>query len=136
MSISLYLNPRLLPVLRNLLDNALRYSPADSPVELQLTIKGRYLCLRVRDAGSGLSSEQLEQAKQRFWSTASAERGSGFQVWPLCKRCVNAMAASCYYKPPPGWLRCHCRLPLLANSRYCTAMTILAFLYASAEPIA
>ena len=76
-------------VLRNLLDNALRYSPADSPVELLLTVEGQRLCLRVRDAGLGLSTEQFEQAKQRFWSTASAERGSGLGlaiVQAVCQR--------------------------------------------------
>ena len=76
-------------VLRNLLDNALRYSPADSPVELLLAVEGQRLCLRVRDAGLGLSSEQFEQAKQRFWSTASAERGSGLGlaiVQAVCQR--------------------------------------------------
>ena len=76
-------------VLRNLLDNALRYSPADSPVELLLTVHNQCLCLRVRDAGLGLSTEQLEQAKQRFWSTASAEHGSGLGlaiVQAVCQR--------------------------------------------------
>lgn len=76
-------------VLRNLLDNALRYSPANSPVELALTVQNQYLCLRVRDTGVGLSAEQLEQAKERFWSTANAGHGSGLGlaiVQAICQR--------------------------------------------------
>lgn len=63
--------------LRNLLDNALRYSPADSPVELYMAVENQRLLLRVRDAGAGLSPADIEQAKQRFWRTASTPSGSG-----------------------------------------------------------
>lgn len=63
--------------LRNLLDNALRYSPAASRVELYMAVDKQRLLLRVRDAGSGLTEEQAEQAKQRFWRTASGHSGSG-----------------------------------------------------------
>ncbi|HKM36799.1 MAG TPA: ATP-binding protein [Thiopseudomonas sp.] len=63
--------------LRNLLDNALRYSPAESPVELYMAVDHQRLLLRVRDAGAGLSAMDIEQAKQRFWRTASMQGGSG-----------------------------------------------------------
>lgn len=63
--------------LRNLLDNALRYSPAESRVELYMAMDQQRLLLRVRDAGAGLSVTQIEQAKQRFWRTANAHSGSG-----------------------------------------------------------
>lgn len=63
--------------LRNLLDNALRYSPSESRVELYMAVDQQRLLLRVRDAGAGLSVTQIEQAKQRFWRTANAQSGSG-----------------------------------------------------------
>ncbi len=63
--------------LRNLLDNALRYSPADCPVELYMAVENQRLLLRVRDAGAGLPAADIEQAKQRFWRTASTPSGSG-----------------------------------------------------------
>lgn len=63
--------------LRNLLDNALRYSPADSSVELYIGLEQHHLLLRVRDSGAGLTDEHLKQAKQRFWRTASTQGGSG-----------------------------------------------------------
>lgn len=75
--------------LRNLLDNALRYSPAGSTVELLLTIEQQRLRLCVRDSGPGLSAANIEQAKQRFWRTASVERGSGLGlaiVQAICER--------------------------------------------------
>ena len=63
--------------LRNLLDNALRYSPPDSSVELYMALEDKQLLLRVRDAGVGLSAVDIEQAKQRFWRTANIQSGSG-----------------------------------------------------------
>lgn len=63
--------------LRNLLDNALRYSPELSCVELYMALEDKYLLLRVRDSGKGLSAAHIEQAKQRFWRTASTHSGSG-----------------------------------------------------------
>lgn len=63
--------------LRNLLDNALRYSPPDSRVELYMAVEKQRLLLRVRDAGSGLSLIDIEQAKQRFWRAARSNSGSG-----------------------------------------------------------
>ena len=63
--------------LRNLLDNALRYSPPHSVVELYMTVQHEHLLLRVRDAGAGLSVSDIEQAKQRFWRRSSTHSGSG-----------------------------------------------------------
>lgn len=63
--------------LRNLLDNALRYSPAASRVELYMAVDKQRLLLRVRDAGAGLTEAQIEHAKQRFWRTSNAHSGSG-----------------------------------------------------------
>lgn len=63
--------------LRNLLDNALRYSPSNSSVELYMALEDKQLLLRVRDSGVGLSAADIEQAKQRFWRTASTPSGSG-----------------------------------------------------------
>ena len=59
------------------MDNALRYSPQESPVELFMTVQDERLLLRVRDAGAGLSETQIQQAKQRFWRTANGHSGSG-----------------------------------------------------------
>ena len=55
-------------LLKNLVSNALRYSPADSgPVELMIATEGRELVLRVRDRGPGISSEQAEHIGEPFY---------------------------------------------------------------------
>ncbi len=55
--------------LRNLLDNALRYSPADRPVALYVSFDqtARQATLAVSDHGPGLDAEQWQRIGQRFW---------------------------------------------------------------------
>lgn len=53
--------------LRNLVDNALRYSPPGSPVEVITGSDVHGVRFRVVDQGPGLSPEDLANAKRRFW---------------------------------------------------------------------
>ena len=62
--------------LRNLLDNALRYSPADCPVTLRVRRLQQQMIFSVLDKGPGLTPQELALAPQRFWRRGSG-RGSG-----------------------------------------------------------
>jgi two-component system OmpR family sensor kinase len=68
--------PRLRQVVSNLLDNALAYSPADSPITVlggQTRRDGRDLAfVQVRDRGPGLVPEQAERVFERFYRTDRA----------------------------------------------------------------
>ena len=52
--------------LRNLIDNALKYSPADSEVRISLTAQDGQARLEVRDQGRGLGGETLAHLSRRF----------------------------------------------------------------------
>jgi signal transduction histidine kinase len=61
--------------LRNLIDNAIAYSPAGRPVEIEVTSEG---ALEVRDRGAGIAPELREQIFERFWrARKSAGDGAG-----------------------------------------------------------
>jgi len=62
--------------LRNLLDNALRHSPAENSVRLALRCSSDTISFSVFDHGPGLSDDELVLATQRFWRRRSG-RGSG-----------------------------------------------------------
>lgn len=62
--------------LRNLLDNALRFSPANSPVMLSVRRTQQRITFSVLDNGPGLTASELALATQRFWRRGSG-RGSG-----------------------------------------------------------
>ena len=64
----------ILLMLRNLLDNAVRYSPSNSQVELNLYADK----IEIRDQGAGIADEHMSKIKERFYRPAGQnEQGSG-----------------------------------------------------------
>jgi signal transduction histidine kinase len=68
--------PRLRQVVTNLLDNALAYSPPDTPVTVRLGPARReevdYVAIEVVDRGPGLTAEQSERVFERFYRVDAA----------------------------------------------------------------
>ena len=58
---------RLHQALLNLLDNALRYAPNESWIELDILERDRWCLLSVRDHGPGLTDNDQERLFQRFY---------------------------------------------------------------------
>jgi two-component system, OmpR family, sensor histidine kinase BaeS len=67
---------RLTQVFSNLLDNALRYTPAHKRIHIKLTTKEQSVQIDIHDAGSGLSTEALVKAFDRFYK-GDERSGSG-----------------------------------------------------------
>ena len=63
----------------NLLENALRYTPAGTPVELTASLTGGVLALEVRDHGPGLPAGGAGQVFEKFWrgEARSGRAGAG-----------------------------------------------------------
>ncbi len=76
--------PALLQVmLRNLLDNAVRYSPAGTQVVVAIGRRQGKPCLSVSDDGVGLPEEELAKVSQRFYrplGTAASGSGLGLSI--------------------------------------------------------
>lgn len=69
---------RLHQVLGNLLQNALRYSPDDAPIEVTLRRDAQQAVLTVTDHGDGIPPEHLAHIFDRFYrADPSRTRGSG-----------------------------------------------------------
>jgi len=58
---------QIVQVLHNLLENALKYSPPESPVELRAAQKGNTLCVQVSDCGMGLAPDEEHLVFERFY---------------------------------------------------------------------
>jgi two-component system OmpR family sensor kinase len=61
----------------NLVANALRHTPAGTPLDVSATLEGGAAVVRVRDHGPGLDDEALEHAFDRFWQADTARVGTG-----------------------------------------------------------
>ena len=92
-------NETLLAVLlRNLVDNALRYSPAQAQVEVKLELDGDRVLLQVADSGPGLADEHLQRLGERFFRVLDAQQsatqsGSGLG-WSIVRRIAAAHGAN------------------------------------------
>lgn len=75
---------RLRRLLLNLLDNALKYTPAGGQVTLSLAVNGTGAHVRVADTGIGLSREEQAQVFQRFYRTTEGRAHGGGAGLGLC----------------------------------------------------
>ncbi len=64
-------------VLDNLLRNAVRFSPADKPVEIQVVLHSNKLVITIRDHGPGVNDSLLSQLTQPF-VRAQGQQGTGY----------------------------------------------------------
>ena len=71
---------RLSQCLSNLVENALKYSPASQPVELRLSSDAHEVVLHVRDHGSGVPEAERERIFGRFVRGSSSAEVSGHGI--------------------------------------------------------
>lgn len=86
-------SPRLVRVLQNLLQNAIRHTPADGMVRIEARHAGREsLEVVVEDNGEGISEESLDRIFEPFWrgETARSGPGSGLGL-ALARRIAQAL---------------------------------------------
>jgi K+-sensing histidine kinase KdpD len=82
---------QLLIAVRNLLENAFLYSPAESPIELSVSASLGQIRFRVRDYGAGLMPDEFERIFDKFYRGRSARRipGTGLGL-PICRGIAEA----------------------------------------------
>lgn len=68
---------RMRQVLVNVLDNALKYTPAGGKIYIETTQDGDMVQTTIRDEGRGISEKDLASVKVKFYKGENSERGSG-----------------------------------------------------------
>lgn len=71
------LSERLGQVFRNLIDNAISFSPQDGVVEVSAQIAGTRVIAEVADQGPGIPEPDVERIFERFYTERPAEHGFG-----------------------------------------------------------
>jgi two-component system sensor histidine kinase KdpD len=90
-------------VLVNLLDNALRFSPADEPVHVRLSATRSELLIRVTDRGPGIPEEDRERIFEPFQRVEGQpdQRGAGLGL-AIAKGFAEANGGRLWLESRPG----------------------------------
>jgi two-component system sensor histidine kinase KdpD len=89
-------------VLVNLLDNAIKYTPADSPITIIATATDQAVTVEVTDRGPGLPPGGETRVFERFYRVApDTERGAGLGL-AICKAIVEAHGGHIWAHNVPG----------------------------------
>jgi two-component system sensor histidine kinase KdpD len=93
----------MVQVLYNLLDNALKYSPAGSPITVTGRVAGNQLELAVADRGAGIPEEDLAFVFDKFYRVQrrGTDSGTGLGL-SICKGIVEAHNGAIRAENRPG----------------------------------
>jgi two-component system sensor histidine kinase QseC len=80
--------PGLAILLRNLVDNAIRYTPVGGQVFIQIREEAEHCLLNVLDTGPGIAQEELERIFERFYRPAGQRQpGAGLGLSIVSEIC-------------------------------------------------
>jgi len=89
-------------VLVNLLDNALKYTPPESPIEIAARVEGDGVTVEVADRGPGLPPGEERRVFDKFYrGRAVADRGVGLGL-AICQGIVEAHGGRIWAENRPG----------------------------------
>ena len=81
----------IVQVVANLVDNALKYSSVDAPIEIDAGVNCGQLQIRVADHGRGIQKQELDRVFEKFFrgTSSGGPRGAGLGL-SICKGFVTA----------------------------------------------
>lgn len=91
---------RIRQVLLNLLANALRHTPVEGDIAVEVQARPQQIQVRVRDSGSGIAPEELPRIFERF-QKGSDSRGSGLGL-AIARKLVLAHGGDIGIESAPG----------------------------------
>jgi signal transduction histidine kinase len=96
-------SPRVGRVLQNLVQNAIRHTPADGTVRVEAERRPGALRLTVSDTGEGIPADSLERIFDPFWrgDAARTTEGSGLGL-ALSKRIVESLGGEIEVESDPA----------------------------------
>jgi len=88
-------------VLMNLLDNAVKYTPPGTPLDLYASIKGDNLQIELADRGPGITSGEEKRIFEKFVRGSVSRGGIGLGL-TICKAIIDAHGGRIWAENRPG----------------------------------
>ena len=79
---------RIKQVFVNIIDNAIKYTPAGGKISIIAMIDSNEVKIRVADTGCGISAEDLPRIKEKFYKANITTKGSGIGL-EVCDEIIN-----------------------------------------------
>jgi len=78
-------------LMRNLMDNAVRYSPKGAQIEVKIQLKSEQVCVEIADSGPGISEADMAHLGERFFrpKKMAYTDGSGLG-WSIVKQIASS----------------------------------------------
>ncbi|MFZ4525667.1 MAG: sensor histidine kinase [Chlorobium sp.] len=97
----------------NLLDNAQKYSPPDSPIDIDCHEEGEEVVIRIRNQSNGILTNETEQLFKKYQrgSNSSNTNGSGLGLW-LVREIINRHHGAVTFEKNVTCIVVTVRLPL------------------------
>ena len=80
-------------LVRNLIDNALRYSPDGATVQVSVAQRSGQVELQVQDSGPGLTDPEIARLGERFYRVLGSDQPGSGLGWSIVKRVADVFAA-------------------------------------------
>ena len=80
-------------LVRNLIDNALRYSPDGARVCVQVVIEAGQAVLRVEDSGPGMTEPEMSRLGERFFRVLGHQQPGSGLGWSIVRRIADVFSA-------------------------------------------
>jgi two-component system sensor histidine kinase KdpD len=112
------LDRRLIKIaIRQLIDNALKYSPSDTPVAVRLAAAAAEVCIEITDHGSGIPAQEQTHIFERFYRSPSVKPqipGSGLGL-SIAHSIIRAHRGDLTVASRPGETTFRMTLPIERN---------------------
>ena len=104
---------------RNLLDNAIRYSPHGAKIRIEIKVSDEFFLLTIDDSGPGMPAQEIKKLGERFYRQLGTNASGSGLGWSIVRRVVGVLMINLDVKTSSllGGLRVEIMVPQVPPSK-------------------